>query len=245
MKKVRTPLLSIIVSSAILFSCNTYAHNETLSVGFIKADRLPYFANKTETQPVRGLYVDLLERISHYSGIKFSYNFTPQARIRLYMKKGLLDVEPGIDKGWRQNPEEIKNSVYSIPFMNSKEVMAYNIIKFPNFSPSDPNLLNCAVLGFTESNAKNPENRLMTEVQILDMLQKKRCDTATFPIDVLNYHLTNSHSDVKYTQPLFNYSLRLRLHKSKHHLLDKIDNSIRKLLDSGEFAQLYSKYTLK
>mgnify|MGYP000067738395 CR=1 FL=1 len=232
-----------LLSLPLVFSPYINAHEETLSVGFIKTDRLPYFANKSENHPVRGLYVDLLDKISQHTGIKFNYQFLPQARIRLYMRNGLLDVEPGIDSSWRPQPDEVESSVYSIAFMKSKEVIVYNKNKYPTLPLPKNNLLNCAVVGFANSGFSS-ESKLMAEVQILDMIQKNRCDTAIFPIDVLKYHLTEKYPDIRYTQPVFNYTLRLRLHKSKEHLLDKINNSIQALLDSGEFTQLYNKYTL-
>ena len=242
-EKLRGVIIHSLLGLSLIMSQHIGAQDETLSVGFIKADRLPYFANKSGDLPVRGLYVDLLDKISQHSGIKFDYQFIPQARIRLYMKNGLLDIEPGIDRSWRLEPKEAENSVYSIPFMQSKEVIAYNKDKFPNFSLSTPNLSTCAVLGFSQSNVAK-DSRILTEVQILNMLQKGRCDSAEFPVDVLKYHLNKGHPSIRYTQPHSIFSLRLRLHISKKYLLANINNSIRSLLDSGEFEQLYSRYAL-
>ncbi|RBW65089.1 hypothetical protein DS893_11600 [Vibrionales bacterium C3R12] len=106
-----------------------------LNVGLIDQDRSPYFYRSGDNGQIRGAYIDILNIIGEKLDVSFTYKQLPQARIRLYMKNGQLDLEPGIAQDWRLEPGEIKATVYTDTFYRSKEVIVYNPKQFKRTKP--------------------------------------------------------------------------------------------------------------
>lgn len=87
----------IILGIAALFSLDISAMNShtNLTVGLISEGRPPYFF--VDNGEAKGVYIDILDKISAETGIYIDYKFLPQARIRHYIKSQFIDIEPGID----------------------------------------------------------------------------------------------------------------------------------------------------
>lgn len=223
--------------------------NEPLKVGLIEGGRAPYFFAKNDTNT--GLYKDILLSISELTDIEFSFVYFPQARLRRMMISGRLDIEMGTDPHWRQEANEIDIAIYSEPFMVSQEswvVSAHNKERIEEFISKPDTAKPCIVLGFNiERNMKNANIDVKgnSDLHLIEMLTKKRCDIAIIPNAVLD------HFDI-FQNDLFatfaapeQHQLSIRLGKEHQHLMPKINNALRQLKDNGEIVRLMKKYGIK
>lgn len=220
----------------------------TLIVGLIDQDRPPYFWKAEKDTRPKGAYIDILERITEKTGIKFEYRFLPQARIRHYMLNEVIDVEPGIAKEWRMEPGEPEASVYTDIFYTSQEVIIYNPKRFKRndltpefFSDLSP----CSILGFNNLDLKEGEGHtydkakpLITEQQILKLIKVGRCDFAVFPLDVIGQEL--KPGELNKTKAVAHYDLRIRLTRKNKYLLPVINGVIEEMQKSGEIKKAIS-----
>jgi ABC-type amino acid transport substrate-binding protein len=216
-----------------------------LTVGLIDTDRPPYFSKPTLSKPVRGMYIDILNEIGKQAHINFEYEFLPQARIRLYMKLNVIDVEPGIDKSWRTEEGE-ESSLYSDVLFESKEVIVYNPEYFLTPpSPSDlDSLVSCAIIGFSylevEPKKEYAKSKIVTEEQSIKLLELGRCDYAIMPIDVLKH--MNTNSNLAMSSSVTSYKLRIRLNNEQDELVEPINNAIQSMKENGKLAYIINSY---
>jgi len=217
------------------------SHREILDVGLINQGRLPYFSVPTE-----GLYIDILDEIGREVGIIFRYRFFPQSRIRHLMNHNLLDVEPGIAEAWRTDKLEFENSIYSHAILTSSEVMVYNPKNF-QASPDTRFLMTlsrCSILGFSDLDSlkekQSNDQKIITEIQLLQMLKNNRCDFAVFPEDVVTPHL--SMFGLRVTNSIATFDLKLRLTQRHRALLPRINQAIEKMVSTGLMAKILMKY---
>ena len=213
-----------------------------LRVGLISDGRKPYFWLDEKGQ-AKGIYIALLEQISALLEENISYQFLPQARIRLYMKHAYLDIEPGIAEGWRTEPLEIESSVYSEPFLESDEVYVYNrnnkLSPLPSADELFP-LKRCSIMGFNKldiAQAKN-DKEVRTEAQMLELLNRQRCDYILMPKLVFDFWAQGRKHNLATTDTIATYHLRLRIQKHKQYLLPAINTVITNMLNKGEINQL-------
>ena len=241
---IRTTNLCKILSFVLGSLCLTSYANEsiTLKVALIAPERPPYFFVSKEGQSPSGLYIDILEKITQNLPVKLEYHFLPQARIRMYMENGSVDIEPGIDSSWRTSPNEVKQSFYTIPFMHSYEAYAYLGGKKDNINTSKGVV--CGINGFNIPENFNRSNTQLvtTEFQLLSMIVKKRCDFAVAPIDVINYWNTKNNSKINYGDVISRYQLRFRLNKRHQNILQTLNNNIRALQAGKELETMKRKY---
>lgn len=215
-----------------------------LEAGFINQDRYPYFVNSPKQSSGRGIYIDFLNKIGDLTNIEFKYKFLPQPRIRHLMKYQKLDVEPGIDENWRMEELEVENSVYTIPFYTSEEVIVYrkSSLDIPASKESDfENLFLCSMSGFNDINASKEDINITGESALIDMMELGRCDYILIPKLILNEKGKLSDS-LAVTPTIKTYSLRIRLSKKNEHLVSKMDKAITTLTDEGYVEALFASY---
>ena len=229
----------------VLFS--PFSTSTALDVGLISGGRPPYFWQNTSGQ-FEGIYIDLLTQISQKTGITFRYRDLPQPRIRLYMKYGELDLEPGIDPSWRQEKGEAESSIYSDVFLESPEILVFrphlNIEKTgDNIALS--HLVNCKVAGFNTIFKAASDLQTHTEKQILHLLQRGRCDYVMIPKLVFNYWLLDHTHDLTSSHNISIYQLRFRLTKAHQHEVSLINGAIQQLKTTGEIDKILHHYLSK
>jgi len=214
----------------------------TLKVGLMSPDRPPYFFVGEEGGTPTGLYIDILETITENMPINLEYYFLPQARIRMYMETGKLDLEPGVDISWRELPSEVSQSIYTIPFMESNEVYAYIGIKHKKLDFNKSEI--CAINGFDLPEDFNQSNihLVNTEKQLYSLIIKKRCDIAIAPVDVINYWNRNSPEKIKFTTIVDSYQLRFRLNIKHKDLINRLNSNIETLQRSGNLKSIRQRY---
>lgn len=219
----------------------------TLEVGLVEPERIPYFWRDNNFK-FKGLYIDILEEVSASTGVNFNYRFYPHARLRNYVKNGVVDLEPGIDKRWRQEENEAETSVYTRPFLLSKEVYAFaeghHIAE-----PTGENLKNkiwCGVKGFNFiiNRTEKAEFEPATEQQVLEMLSLGRCQYALVPKLILAQWLNDHPANITYSDTIETYELRFRLHKKHENLIHAFDKVLNRLIDSGKMDEIVNKYTV-
>lgn len=223
--------------------------NETLKVGMIEGGRAPYFF--AEESEKTGLYKDILSIIERKTKIEFTYHYYPQARLRRMMISGSLDVEMGTDPSWRQEKNEVDVTSYSVPFMLSREswvVSASNKQKFQHWSNTLQDAVPCVVLGFNvEENMKKADVdvRVNSDLHLLEMLKRKRCDVALIPNAILDYY--HSFNDKNYAMfpGKAEHQLSLRIGNSRRYLLPKINKAINDMKSSGKLQHLFKKYGIR
>ena len=229
---------------AVGLCCVSDLNAQTLSVGLMDVDRPPYFWK--DDGRYQGLFIEVLEALSKESGISFSYQSLPQARIRLYMLAGRLDVEPGIAPKWRRKKGEAEVSVYTDSFMTIEQV--YVVSGMKNIEkPKRSDLAGfkfCNVLGFSKPARDGKENiqELLSESQLLGMLDKGRCDYATLPLDVLNYLQRTGNYSVTHSEPFIRFALRLRLHQRHKDLVPVLNEALTKMKQNGRLAKILEDY---
>lgn len=226
------------------FSYTTTAATKVMDVGLIEQGRQPYFTPSDKDDKPQGMYIDILDAISSKTGIQFRYQFLPQARIRMYLKIGMLDIEPGIAPEWRKESGEQEISIYSDVLFSSQEVLAYNSSVFsstPDARTLMANYRPCKLLGFNELEPSNDTHSLTSEQQLLELIRIKRCDWAIFPLDVLKR--TSTYKEIAYTKPVANYHLRLRLHNKNTDYLEMINMAIQSMQKSGELSSIINSYS--
>lgn len=236
-----------LVLLALLFS-NYATGTTTLKVGIMEADRPPYFF--MAKGKYQGIYIDLLHAIEQQTDIKFELLPYPQARLRALMLSDRLDVEPGIDMSWRDGVSERLNSVYSLPFMQSRESWVMRNSNKGVFTVQNitEQLNPCSVLGFDdidEIKASNTDIDVNSDKYLLDLIIKNRCDIAIIPDLILEYF--NVYQDSRFhIIPLLNhYELRLRLTKRFEYLLPKINDVILQMQATKELKTIINKYSAK
>jgi hypothetical protein len=230
----------------MLFPANASAVAQILDVGLMNQGRPPYYSLPTDTEPTKGLYIDILDEIGREIGIEFRYLFLPQARIRHLMNHYRLDVEPGIAEEWRMELLELENSIYSRAIFTSSEVIVYNPerVQLPVNLNTFSALTSCSILGFSKSTLATEKGTtskdVLTELQILQLLQNKRCDFAVFPKDVIASKLANS--GLMMTESIYVFALKLRLTNQHTALLSPINIAIDKMVKSGVMEKIIIKH---
>lgn len=237
MKMAQLLLLGLVASAGV--------SAKVMDVGLMDQDRPPYFKKPTISRPASGMYIDILNEIGHITGIRFKYKFLPQKRIRAYMKLGLLDVEPGIAKIWREEPEEEETSVYTDVLFSSEEALVYNPSKFPSSKPTAKELMNsytpCSVLGFDRMDeGTDSSHDLITETQILELIKRQRCDWAAFPVDVIKNRLKSKK--LACTKPVAAYDLRIRFSVKNSGYIENVNYAIREIKASGKLQEIIERH---
>lgn len=236
-------LCLMMVLSGLFFTSGARA--EALVVGVMSADRPPYFW-KDKTGGYKGLFVDVLDELTKETDIHFSYKALPKARLRLYMVAGKIDVEMGIAKEWRQKKEELATSVYSIPFMESKEVYVTHSSSEKVDSANDVPLGDkfCGILGFSMPKGSIGKKRqdFLCETQLIKMIDKRRCDYTVMPYDIYRYLIRGANYSVAASAPISTHAMRVRLHKRNEWLLPRINAALKRIKQSGVLASLLKKY---
>ncbi|MGB0894703.1 MAG: substrate-binding periplasmic protein [Parashewanella sp.] len=228
----------VLIGLLCLIAIPTHA-DQLFKVGLIENGRSPYF-KQDENGDLSGIYIRLIKEIAKKLNYHVEFHHLPQPRIRLYMEHGELNLEPGISPRWRKRSQEKLSSVYSIPFMESHEV----IIHRPNTSidttripASLQTLKGCSLLGFDQLPGTKKNKLVQTEKQLLKLIDIGRCDYAIMPkrvfhhFDLPEYHLTH-------TKPILTFKLHLRLHKSQQAIVPKINNIINELKESGRLENI-------
>lgn len=225
--------------------CAAEAKEASLVVGVMNADRPPYFW-KDETGGYKGLFIDVLDELSKETGLHFSYKALPKARIRLHMVAGKIDVEMGIATEWRTKKAEVKNSVYSISFMDSKEVYVTNLqqgsFDIEKNVPVGDKF--CGILGFSKAKSSREKIRIdfLSEKQLLKMIDKKRCDYTIMPYDIFRYLMLESTYDLVASDPISTHAMRLRLNRQHEWLIPRIDAALLRMKSSGRLAVILGRY---
>ncbi|MCL6271055.1 transporter substrate-binding domain-containing protein [Sansalvadorimonas sp. 2012CJ34-2] len=221
---------------------------DILNVGLIEGGREPYYWLDSEKQIPEGFYIDVMRGITEDTGIRFNYYFVPQARIRLYMRLGLFNLEPGIAESWRQETEEVNHSVYSEPFLILHEAIVSHAPLNPDASSLQdlPPGRVCQVLGFSgKDNRGHEEIIVITDLQSLKMIGRGRCDYAVMPLDVASYLSSQLKIKVYFSQPLKRHLLSLRLDRQFEYLLPDINRSLVKMWESGYMEELIKRYGIQ
>ena len=226
-------------------TCVVNANAESFVVGLMNADRPPYFW-RDQTGGYRGLFIDVLDELSKETGLHFSYKALPKARIRLYMIVGKIDVEMGIATEWRKKKAEVKNSVYSIPFMDSKEVYVTSSMQGSFDSEQNVPIGDkfCGILGFSKPKGTSEKSRVdfLSEDQLLKMIDKRRCDYTIMPQDIFRYLLRGNTYNVVASDPISIHAMRLRLTRQHEWLLPRINAALLRMKDSGRLAIILDRY---
>lgn len=236
-------LCLMMVLSGLFFTCG--AHAESLVVGVMSADRPPYFW-KDKTGGYKGIFVEVLDELTKETDIHFSYKALPKARLRLYMVAGKIDIEMGVAKEWRQKKGELATSVYSIPFMESKEVYVTHSF-YGSFAPETDTPLGekyCGILGFSMPKGSVGKKRqdFLCEVQLIKMIDKRRCDYTVMPYDIYRYIIREAKYSVAASAPISTHAMRIRLHKRNEWLLPRVNAALKRIKQSGRLALLLKKY---
>ncbi|MEZ0576463.1 substrate-binding periplasmic protein [Halodesulfovibrio aestuarii] len=228
-----------------LYAC-TFAvesHACSLVVGLMNADRPPYFW-KDNTGGYKGIFIDVLDEITKETGIFFSYKALPKARLRLYMIVGKIDVEMGVSPQWRQRTAEVTNSVYTESFMETKDVYVSNAALGRFYGEENIPIGSkfCGILGFHYPDKFEERQNFLSEEQLLQMIDKKRCHYSMMPDDVFRYLMLDRSYNIVAGQAVSSHLKLIRLNKQYEFLLPRFNAALQRMKDSGRLAAILERY---
>lgn len=237
--------LLCLVLAVSAYGYSLEARAESLVVGLMNVDRPPYFW-KDDAGGYQGIFIDILHELKKETGIDFIYKALPMARLRLYMVVGKVDIEMGIDPQWRTARNEIASSIYSEPFMESKEVYVTSALK-GSFDVAKNLPLGdkfCGVLGSSKPTIVGETKRqdFLCEAQLLKMIDKKRCDYTIMPYDIFRYLKEGHIYNLVASKPISTHNMRMRLHKQKEELLPRFNAALARMKNDGRLAALLQRY---
>jgi len=196
-----------------------------------------------------GIFVDIFDRLSEITGYKFKFVQLPVARGLREFDLGKIDIEPGINKNWRLNQEEI--GIYTIPYATSVEVLLgikqkevtaatdlygamVGVVRGYSYQMLDPH--------FGKRKIVKVENK--SEKELLKQLSHNHLDYICIgDITAKYYQLLNPEYRIyQDIIELGNAQVSLRLHPKNTIYLAHFNQALTLMVKNEEIKDIYAKY---
>ncbi len=245
MKRMTCLLLSFL-SASTLFA-------ETFKVGLYEAPPLVF--NKNSTLP--GVYKEIFIEISKLTSDTFEFDYGSAEQIIRRFNEKKIDIEPGINPLWRHS--EAVPGLYSVPFSKSTSIMVKlkpSKKKSTKSLEKREHLKTGLVKGYRypsnfDTFFKNKEwipVFVSSELKILSLLNQKKIDQAVIERLVMNFYLRSTKNiatdNYVLSKPLETLDIMLRVHPDKASVIPRLNDAIKKLIDSGKIQKIYNHYGL-
>ncbi|GLS92134.1 amino acid ABC transporter substrate-binding protein [Psychromonas marina] len=247
MKYSKNWLITAIVFIALPFTQTSPA--ETLRVMLHTGSFPPYFFEEGDQRT--GTIKDIFTAISQETGDSIEYVRVPFKRALRLFENGEIDIEPMTNPIWRQNSSI--QSVYSIPFTASEDVIIFQADKYIAVHSGDDLLGKRlgVVQGYSYPayQAYFAAGRIKAapfhdENKLIQLLIAKRLDQALINKDFAQYQIKNENltGQLKIGEPYSVLDMMIRFHPSKAHVLPRFNKALKKLLKSGSINNIYNRY---
>ncbi|WP_088330841.1 transporter substrate-binding domain-containing protein [Lacimicrobium sp. SS2-24] len=204
-----------------------------------------------DSRTPEGIFADIFAAMSAHSDLRFKLHSYPVARGLAEFDDGQVDIEPGVNPGWRQHMEV--PGVYSIPYARTVEVVVFSPGKRkPVRKPAD---LFDDVVGIVRgfsyprfdaamstgmiTRLDNLSSDLLAEQLLLGRLSQIFIghNTILHLQKIRPEYRVLEIGDVVDDQPVM-----MRVHPSKARYLPQINQALQVMIDNGEIEEIYSRY---
>lgn len=210
---------------------------------FLHEDGFPPFdfGDPGDGSPPQGIYPELMDALCRRAGLQWFPVALPPGRIYQSFRAGDVDVEVGVNPGWRGSEEEL--SVYSVPFATDENT----ILTRKNFGGAVKVLGTVTGYVYPSLTRKFADGSLVrfdakNERSLLDLLAGGRIDAAVMTKAVAQYLVRSGHDRVGFGPAIDRLPLSIRLHKKYTFLLPAIDRALRSLKADGTLERIYAQY---
>jgi polar amino acid transport system substrate-binding protein len=226
---------------------------ETFKVGLYEAPPLVFNKNST----LLGVYKEILIEISKITSDTFEFDYGSAEQVVKRFNEGKIDIEPGINPLWRHS--EAVSGLYSIPFSKSTSIM----VKLKPSKKNTPKTLEKIkplktglVKGYQYPSSFSTEFKnkdwipvlASSELKLLTLLNQKKIDQAVIERFVMDFYLRSkkntSTDSYVLGKPLETLDIMLRVHPDKASVIPRLNDAIKKLIDSGKIQKIYNHYGL-
>lgn len=198
-----------------------------------------------------GIFVDMFKRLGVLTGDRFVFKHYPVSRALREFDQGMVDIEPGINPGWRSQRKQ--PGLYSVEFGKSIEVLLFGHGKKVGFKVASD--LSGKTLGvvrgyvypvLTKAFNNGTINRVdnVSEFYLLKQLDANCYDQILIGYQTALYYMKR---EVKYQRfeigaPVSEAGVYMRVHPSKAALLPRLNLALEQMLADGEVDAIYAKY---
>lgn len=242
----------LITISLVLFCLRPDLNADTLTVGI--SDWPPWQMSDSE-QGYTGIMTDIFQEATNRAGIELKLIHMPNIRRNELCWGKSVDVEMGVSPRWRQKYADV--SVYTVPVFETVNVV---VAKKSRFSKTDSlstfhgstigtNLGYFYADGFTAAFDKGLIRREDTSKEgplIMYKLINERVDA----IILDKYEALHWFKKLELEKENFEFvyefktitDLRIRLHKNKSHLLQKLNQKLIEMKNDGTIQKVLDNY---
>ncbi len=203
--------------------------------------RAPYVIDNGDMN-YTGIYPDIIQALADNSQLDIVFRVAPNARLREEFKRGEVHIEAGIHPSWRADDDLI--SRYSIPFQRVTEVVIFTPGReFPFQQLTDlagKDVL--TVRGFHSEPYINRVDINSEEDMVRVVARSENEYSGLTNKSIAQYYMNKWHVKVSISQPFAQSHVSMRLHKSIEKHLPQINQSLKKLLESGKIDSIRKKY---
>ncbi len=228
-----------------LFSMSQISHAQRIAVAGYHYP--PFMYEDEET----GIYFDLIQALGKQSGLLFDWKIYPYARVDKFFELGKVHMEVGSSPIWTQSKSE--PGIYSLFFYTLEDVVVFR--KGESFKVNKPDDLKGKQIGMVRGYSfpqfralfdANEATRVngVDELQLLNMLVKRRLDQIVISRDLLRYHQKRSpkYRGLMPGDAIGSYEIGLRIHPSQQEMLVPINKALKHLKDTGIIMTIFERY---
>lgn len=212
--------------------------------------RVPLYSNSKppitilDGKEVKGIYPDLFREILSGAGVDAVFDVVPNMRRRIGFEEGKYIISCCSNPVWRQRPKEQTIQVFSKPFYVSKDMFFFPFGKeFPiEDLTSLSNKRVGLVYGYHYRGQEFFGERLdfKGELALMEGLARGRVDVAIINQDIV---LASTYKTKLVLGPLHDEAtLHVRVNRSRLDLLDRINQSIVKMIETGKRDEIVDGY---
>lgn len=213
----------------------------------------PFVIGK-EDGGMRGIDIEILERIFKEENIKYEYKIVPWETSLRMIEEGYADIIPSI--AYSNERERImefstsyrENSIYAIYSLNEEEnsIRSINDLKNKTVGVID----SYKYFDEFDNMISIKKVNCISEGILLDRLLKGQIEYAMFNMNIGDYYIKNknlSHKVIKQPYMHVEYNPKDTLYgvskaKDNIELLDRINKGLKKIVKSGEIKGIEKKY---
>lgn len=229
----------------LLLGLNTFVYaEEPLVIPVYDLQRPPLVI--IEDGRFSGIYMDLFHEVLTGAGIRFTFVPVPKQRARIMFERGETMLSCCDNPAWRTRDEEQKVQLFSDALHHTHDLFVFPPGKA--FSTDDLSVLkdkNVALVrgyGYHASEFFGTRIDIDSETNMLEFLSLGRADVAIVNENILQLWLQTHPGKIVVGKCHDDASLHIRVHRQRADLLDPINQSIKRMIESGKREEILRKY---
>ncbi|HHY06229.1 MAG TPA: basic amino acid ABC transporter substrate-binding protein [Clostridia bacterium] len=212
----------------------------------------PFEYKDIETDEITGFDIDLIKAIAEESGLKVEIQGLGFDALTPALQAGTIDI---IASGMTIDEERSKQVDFTEPYINSGLALA--VAKTNETIKSEKDLQGTKVavqIGTTGAKKANAlkEAGIVKQVKTYDTIDVLMAELAKGTVDavindlpVTQEFIKKGHSEIKIVgEPMDSEQYGFAVAKGKTELLQKLNDGLEKVMESGKYAELLEKYAL-